>query len=83
MVYLHSPIREHALETTIVERELQVPAHRPKNDLHRELPTLERVLVLSLQYQSIAAPAIIAQSGQTSKLQPFAVTFDFDEEGRA
>lgn len=51
MVYLHVPIGKHALKIAGADRELQVPAYSPQNDLRRKLSTLERVLVLSPHYQ--------------------------------
>ncbi len=44
VVDLDASIGEHALEISVADRELQVPAHRPHDDLRRELPTLEQVL---------------------------------------
>ena len=45
VIDLNASIGEHALEIAVADRELQVPADCPQNDLRRELPTLERVLV--------------------------------------
>ena len=48
VINLNASIGEHALEIAVADRELQVPADRPQNDLRRELPTFEQVLITLL-----------------------------------
>jgi hypothetical protein len=48
MIDLHTTIGEHTLKIAVADGELKIPADRPQNDLRRELPTLERVLVTLL-----------------------------------
>jgi hypothetical protein len=48
VVDLKASIGEHALENAVADRELQVPAYDPQNDLRRELPTFEQVFVTLL-----------------------------------
>jgi hypothetical protein len=66
VVDLHTAISQHALEITMADRELQVPADRPQDDLRRELPTFERVLVILLHYQPLSTP-----SGRSSSRTSF------------
>ena len=42
MVDLDAAVGEHALEVAVADRELQVPAHRPEDDLGREAEAAER-----------------------------------------
>ena len=42
VVDLDPAVGEHALEVAVADRELQVPAHRPKDDLGREAEAAER-----------------------------------------
>jgi hypothetical protein len=58
MVYLHATIGEHALELSITDGELQVPPDCPQDDLRREIPTLERVLLACCYHEplSISSP---------------------------
>ena len=42
VIDLHAAVGEHALEVTIADRELEVPAHRPEDDLGREAEAAER-----------------------------------------
>ena len=42
VVDLDPAIGEHLLEVAVADRELQVPAHRPKDDLGREAEPAER-----------------------------------------
>jgi hypothetical protein len=39
---------EHARKIAVADRELQIPADRPQDDLRRELPTFEQTLVILL-----------------------------------
>jgi hypothetical protein len=42
VIDLDAAIGEHALEVAVADREPQVPAHRPKDDLGRETEAAER-----------------------------------------
>ncbi|WP_445503301.1 IS110 family transposase [Microvirga sp. G4-2] len=67
MVHLHAAIGEHAFEIAITDRELQVPADSPKDDLSRELPTLERVLLACRHHEPLSTPSFHSLGGR--KLQ--------------
>jgi hypothetical protein len=37
----HAAVGQHQLEVVVADRELQIPAHRPENDLGREAEAAE------------------------------------------
>src|SRR3954451_6459818 len=61
----HTAVGQHPLEVAVADRELQVPAHRPEDDLGRELPTLERVLPTPCQ-----ASALLIGAAASTRSQP-------------
>jgi hypothetical protein len=66
-VHLNAAVSQHAFQIAIANRELQVPADRPEDELSRELPTLERVLALLLHRQPLSTPLVVAQATEAFK----------------
>src|SRR3982751_3853439 len=60
----HAAVGQHPLEVAVADRELQVPAHRPEDDLRRELPTLERVLPAPRQASALLIGAAASTRSQ-------------------
>lgn len=54
VVDCHAAIDQHAWPVTVVERELQRPTPRPKDDLCRELPTFNGSILLRIVCQTFA-----------------------------
>src|SRR3954451_13833333 len=60
----HTAVGQHPLEVAVADRELQIPAHRPEDDLGRELPTLERVLPTPCQTSALLIGAAASTRSQ-------------------
>jgi hypothetical protein len=52
-----TPYNPASLGVAIADRERKIPADRPQDDLRRELPPLERVLVILLHRQPLSTPS--------------------------
>jgi hypothetical protein len=48
MIHVNATMGEHARKIAVADRELQIPADGLQDDLRRELPTFEQILVILL-----------------------------------